>query len=153
MSITVVARRAGYPGLETALLAAMVQRMIHATPQGEMMQAAGLFQCITAPTEVLYIAAWASREAHSARVQENRVDELLAPFSSGDCIRYFVRRWASYEIPGAPLGAGVGGARWTVSSSTARLRAESCYTHSYCAKLLPQYALSQASATAASIGI
>ena len=105
MSITVVARRSGYPGQEPGLLAAMEQRMAQATPQGEAMQTAGLFQGLTVPSEVVYIADWESREAHSARVKENRVDEILGPLSSGECVRYFLRRWVAYETPGARLGA------------------------------------------------
>ena len=105
MRITVVARRTGYPGQEAALLAAMEQRIAQATPGREAMQSSRLFQGLTAPTEVLYIGDWDSREAHWARVKENRVDELLAPLTSGACVRYFLRRWVAYESPGAQAGA------------------------------------------------
>jgi quinol monooxygenase YgiN len=105
MRITVVARRTAYPGQEAALLAAMEQRIVQATPRRDAMQSSRLFQGLTAPTDVLYIGEWESREAHWERVQENRVDELLAPLTNGPCVRYFLRRWVAYETPWAQLGA------------------------------------------------
>ena len=105
MSITVVAQRTAYSGQEAALLAAMEQRIAQATPQRFALRTSELFHGLTAPTEVLYIGEWDSREAHWARVQENRVDELLAPFTNGPCVRYFLRRWVAYETPGTQVGA------------------------------------------------
>jgi quinol monooxygenase YgiN len=105
MRVTVVARRTAYAGQEAALLAAMEQRIAQATPQLGAMQTASLFQGMTTPTEVLYIGDWESREAHQARVQENRVDELLAPLCSGACVRYYLRRWVAYESPQTEVGA------------------------------------------------